>query len=159
MRRLLVSVLALSLVACGPESTETGDLPEGNTPTSPTVPAGSAEQEVETPAATLEKNIHCSYIGDAGFFFHDVYVFRDGAVLTTCEVDSNAFTISNTRMYRPSQQGTSTGYCSLVHDYDAPSSGWWAFEHDHAAKTSLATYNDSGSTMNGGTVQLECKTF
>jgi len=123
MRGVLMSSMLLSL-ACGGQVG-----PEG--PQGPPGPAGAG--------MSLTAKYVCEHGSDA--VMHDIYLFSDGSVMTTCTVAFfNYEQSSSFQMYKSGQVGAAVAGCSLY----GPGSRWDEFEWTGTLSTKHTRY--SGST-------------
>ena len=157
MKRSLVMLCAVVLVACGPG--EQG--PEG--PAGPQGPKGatgdSGAPGPDLNAATIyfcEGFVDVTGSGSGVFAMHTVWTFPSGGAVTSCEIGNNAASWSSFALYRSKDPGFPTGYCSVAFDITAASNGYWTLETTAARAYSLVTYHDAGSAYNGHTAYIPC---
>lgn len=140
MRNTVALCCVVVLSACGPG-------PEG--PPGPPGPPGTPGDGL-----TLVTSTRCS-ITNKGYFQHEIYKFSDGSVMANCSVSNPHFQTSETKLWKASQKGAETAYCSVTNDWDGVlTGGWWEFEF--VAGSSKATYVDPGSTQDNMARTLSC---
>ena len=104
---------------------------------------------------SLEKITHC-FGYNAGAFWHSLYRFSDDSVLTTCEIGDAEYIIQGVRMYQGTAPGAAVGYCQVGNDWDGTlTGGYWDFTLT-GPDTSVATYRDQSSSMDGQSRTMAC---
>lgn len=83
---------------------------------------------------------------------YSVVEYDDGAVWAGCSVNDADVTSSRSQFYAPGQVGAATHLCSVVHDVDTPSGGYWTFQRDTVGY--YARYEDPGSISDRFTVSI-----
>lgn len=157
------TLLALVLVACGGEVGPQGlPGPQGEPgvvgpqgPQGPVGPPGASGAGLTAQFICTGFVALASSTSGAGVS-HDVYLFADNSVMTTCVVRGGSDQSSNVEFYAGSQTGARTGGCSALFDVDVSSAGYWTFALSTDRRTSTATYVDSGSQYNGRSGVLTC---
>lgn len=145
-------VLAVNLAACGPGPVG----PPG--PIGPSGPQGIPGQPGPSGIGLVNKYV-CNgrFTSPNWFLAHEIAVFADGSVYTSCSITGADQQVNgDSRFYKESQVGATTGGCFLTLDFDVQNGGYWSFLADLGNSTSTATYNDPGSAANSRTSTLTC---
>lgn len=139
MRAMLVAC-AVVLSACGTEG-----------PAGPPGPKGE-------PGGSLTATYFCSAeISSQASAYYFRYEFSDGGVITSCTIFDNEFEVGRTFVYGANQVGAQNGLCVLLRDADAPSAGYWTFNHATGQASATVKYVDPGSVNDGRVFTLSCQ--
>jgi hypothetical protein len=109
---------------------------------------------------TISSGFFCSKLtGGLGFSYRGI-VYSSGDVFLDCSIADSASSYSASLIYKASQTGSTTGFCSVTYDSEAPNdSGYWSFTMNSTKKV---VYTNSGASINGTTVTFagsDCTTF
>lgn len=157
---VVVAAMACSMAACGP-----GEMgPQG--PQGAQGPQGTQGVKGDTgPGVASAKLYACegfsALAGGVGVYVgHIAYVFPDGSVMTSCEVEGPIYSIGATRLFRAGKDiGTTTAHCSVVYDVETGNGGFWEFAMNAARTSTVVTYVDEGSQYDGRKVTLPCTAY
>jgi hypothetical protein len=131
MRVLLLVVLALSTMACGPDV---------------------IIKEITYCDAVL------SAPWGVVSAFYEKTLFADDAVSIECSVDFSDVSAAGAGTYLPTQPGAESGSCFVTADIDTPSSGYWEFNHV-TGNAANAIYKDPGGKYDKTVYALECEVY
>jgi hypothetical protein len=149
-------ILSLALTGCGGKDGAAGA-------TGATGAAGATGASGSAGITSATK-LYCSKI-DAGTGASFLYkyrsvVFSNGDRFVSCSVSGSNAGYGSSDYFKSSQNGATTGGCTVEADLDTASSGFWSFTSQSG--TSKVVYTDSGSTHDGYTytfVTADCSTI
>lgn len=80
-------------------------------------------------------------------YYYQNDLLESGDRFVSCWIAGSTSQYAGSYLYKAGSNGATNGYCSVVSDIDAASSGYWSFTTSNGIAT--VKYNDVGSTHNG----------